>query len=116
MEIPSTPPLLRQVVQSCAEVEDFIDGMSRDDFMADLKTQRAIMMTFVIIAEIIDRIRLEDPQLLEQLTAVPWTEIRGMRNRLVHGDLTIDLGTVWATASISIPQLRRTLEQPHSGS
>jgi uncharacterized protein with HEPN domain len=76
------------------EVEDFINGMSRDDFMADLKTQRAVAMTFVIIAEIADRIQVEEAQSLDRLKDVPWAEIRGMRNRLVHGYLTIDVGTV----------------------
>jgi len=116
MEDRGSLPLLQQLIQTCADVTDFIADMSRDEFMADLKTQRAIMMTFVIIAEIADRMRLEEPQLLERLPDAPWADIRGMRNRLVHGYIAINLSTVWATASASIPELQRMLEHPHSGS
>lgn len=105
-----------QILQACTDIGDFIRGVSREEFMADLKTQRAVEMTFVIIAEIADRIRLEEPELLASLPSVPWAQIRGMRNRLVHGYVAINLETVWATASIAIPQLRRTLEAPRNGS
>ena len=113
--MPAAPLLNRQLVQVCREVSSFIDGMTRDAFMDDLKTQRAVEMTFVIIAEIADRIRSEEPDLFQSLPSVPWAQIRGMRNRLVHGYLAINLDTVWATASISIPQLSKALEHPQSG-
>ena len=109
--------LHQQMVQACREVDDFIHGMSSDEFMGDLKTQRAVMMTFVIIAEIADRIQLDDPDVGTSFPAVPWSQIRGMRNRLAHGYLTINLDTVWAAASMSIPALRRALDpHGHSGS
>jgi uncharacterized protein with HEPN domain len=114
--MPDPESLHAQILQACVDVEDFIRGMSRAQFMADLKTQRAVEMTFVIIAEIADRIRLEEPDLLSSLPSVPWAQIRGMRNRLVHGYIAINLETVWATASIAIPQLRTALGGAQSGS
>lgn len=102
--------LLAQLRTACLDVESFIAGMSVEEFLTDLKTQRAVMMTFVIIAEIADRLRQEEPTLPDWLATIPWIEIRGMRNRLVHGYLHINLNTLWATASVSIPELRSILE------
>src|SRR4051812_6779975 len=102
--MPDPESLHAQILQTCSEVDDFVRGLSREQFMGDLKTQRAVAMTFVIIAEIADRIRLEQPDLLASLPSIPWAQIRGMRNRLVHGYIAINLETVWATASIAIPQ------------
>jgi uncharacterized protein with HEPN domain len=44
------------------------------------------------------------------LPGVPWPEIRGMRNRIVHGYFGIDLGAVWRTAEKDVPDLVRVIK------
>ncbi|HRZ82889.1 MAG TPA: DUF86 domain-containing protein, partial [Candidatus Hydrogenedentes bacterium] len=41
---------------------------------------------------------------------IPWNAIARMRDRLIHGYGTVDLGVVWRTASEAIPGLLRVLE------
>ncbi len=44
-----------------------------------------------------------------QIKTIPWTQLYGMRNRIVHGYSGINLSIVWDTISIDIPQLRDEL-------
>ena len=46
---------------------------------------------------------------------IPWTEIVGMRNHLVHGYFDIDLDRLWATVTHDLPQLAVSLERILSG-
>ncbi len=45
----------------------------------------------------------------EQITAIPWRQIYGMRNRIVHGYDGVNMLIVWETVSEDIPQLNREL-------
>ena len=45
----------------------------------------------------------------EQITAIPWRQIYGMRNRIVHGYDGVNMLIVWETVSEDIPQLTREL-------
>lgn len=45
----------------------------------------------------------------EQITTIPWNQLYGMRNRIVHGYSGINLNIVWDTISQNIPKLREEL-------
>lgn len=45
----------------------------------------------------------------EQITTIPWNQLYGMRNRIVHGYSGINLNIVWDTISQDIPKLREDL-------
>lgn len=40
---------------------------------------------------------------------LPWMDMRNMRNRIAHGYFTLDMGAVWDTVQIDMPNLRRRL-------
>ena len=44
-----------------------------------------------------------------QITTIPWNQLYGMRNRIVHGYSGINLNIVWDTISQDIPKLREEL-------
>lgn len=45
----------------------------------------------------------------EQIISIPWRQIYGMRNRIVHGYDGVNMLIVWETVSEDIPQLNREL-------
>ena len=47
----------------------------------------------------------------EQITTIPWTQIYGMRNRIVHGYSGINLGIVWETVKTDLPMLQTELTE-----
>ncbi len=62
-------------------------------------------MTIIILGEAAARIERSYPALLADHPEIDWQEIVGMRNRVAHGYLTLDMKIVWETVHSSIPRL-----------
>lgn len=106
MSVPDRlPDYVRQITQAAADALTFTEGMDQDDFMADLRTQRAVVMSLMIVGEAASRIIAEYPAFAEENAGVPWRGIRGMRNRIAHGYFDIDLAVVWQTVQSELPSL-----------
>ena len=89
----------------------FIDGMSKEDFLAVKRTQQAVVMSLVIIGEAAARIMDKHSQFVADNSEIPWRGMRGMRNRVTHGYFDIDLNVVWATTQTALPDLLSQLER-----
>ena len=46
-----------------------------------------------------------------EISTIPWKQLYGMRNRIVHGYSGVDMRIVWDTISLDLPQLQREIEQ-----
>ena len=71
-------------------------------FVADLILQRAVLHMLQTIGEATGRLQ---PEELAKLPDIRWQDIRGMRNRIVHGYFGLDMGAVWLTATTEVPAL-----------
>ena len=80
---------------------------NRTRFDASLLHQDAIIRCIGIVGEAARKI---SPTTKTAYPQIPWNQIRGMRNQLIHGYNRIDLGIVWLTATKSIPHLIDLLE------
>ena len=85
---------LEDISGAISDIRLFIQGMSADGFMADKKTVNAVIRSLEIIGEATGKIP-KDVQM--RYSDVPWDEIIGMRNRLVHEYFEVDLDIVWQT-------------------
>lgn len=90
-------------------VKGYVEGMSRVDFLADRKTQQAVILNILVIGEAATKIGNEYQDWADQYPNVPWRQMRGMRNRMAHGYFEIDLDVVWETVEQSMPVLEREL-------
>src|SRR3954470_18682963 len=85
---------LTDIVRACRLACQFVDGLDRDAFIDDLKTQAAVLHELTIVGEAVkrlsDTIRTEQP-------SIPWRLIAGMRDWLIHQYDTVDLEEVWRT-------------------
>jgi uncharacterized protein with HEPN domain len=101
---------LRQMTDGSRDAMTFTDGMDREGFLADLRTQRAVVMSLMIVGEAAARIVADHPAFAEAHPDVPWRSIRGMRNRIAHGYFDVDLNVVWQTVQAELPGLVKRLE------
>jgi uncharacterized protein with HEPN domain len=101
---------LHEMEKAAREIGAFLDGMTRDEFLADVVRQRAVGMNLLIIGEASMRLADEFPDFAGDHSDIPWAKIRGMRNRIAHGYLSIDLDTVWSTSQNAIPDLIASLD------
>lgn len=102
---------LRQMIDGSRDALSFTDGMDREAFLADLRTQRAVVMSLMIVGEAAARILADHPAFADAHPDVPWRSIRGMRNRIAHGYFDVDLGVVWQTVQAELPRLVQRLEK-----
>ncbi len=88
---------------------NFVAGLSKDEFLADTRTQQAVIMSIVIIGEAATKIMDQHGAFAEQYPQVPWRNMRGMRNRIAHGYFDINLEQVWDTVQAALPDLLERL-------
>ena len=77
-----------------------------------LDTSRMLVLSLVkeleIIGEAAGKVSAE---IRSQYGAIPWQDISGMRNRLIHAYFDVDLDVVWTTVTKDLPQLKIDLEK-----
>lgn len=97
---------LRHVLDAIAQIEVYVAGVRRDAFEADRMRQDAVVRQLEIIGEACRRV---SPGFRATHEAVPWRAIIGMRNRIAHDYLGIDLDVIWETVQHDVPTLKQRL-------
>ena len=90
-------------------VRRYTDGMKKQNFIDDKKTQQAVILNILVIGEAATKICIEHPGFVAEHAQVPWDKMRGMRNRMAHGYFEINLDIVWGTVQESLPRLQHQL-------
>ena len=85
----------------------FSEGLSFSRFVGEQRSQLAIVKAVEIVGEAAARLSRETT---EAHPDIPWREVVGMRNRLVHGVFDIDLQVVWDSVQKDLPVLIAHLE------
>ena len=103
---------LRHMLDAAHEAVAFTQGRKR----ADLDTDRMLALSLVKEIEIIGEAANQIAETSrEQLPEIPWADIIGMRNRLVHAYFDINLEILWQTVEQDLPPLIRALERVLKG-
>ena len=99
---------LQHMLDAVKEVIEFTTGKTRDDLTENRMLMHAIVRLFEIIGEaakgVSDEIRNEHPKL-------PWKQMIGMRDRLIHGYFDVDLDIIWTTIIEDLPKLKTQIEE-----
>ena len=105
--------MLEAAQQACS----YVEGMSKDNFLLDKRTQQAVILNLILIGEEATKLLRDNEAFAQQHSQVPWRNMKGMRNRITHGYFEINLETVWETVQSALPRLieqlpavRRTLD------
>jgi len=99
---------LTDILGEIEKVAAFIEGMTPSHFNADEKTVYAVIRAIEVIGEaakkISDNVRQKQP-------SIPWREISGMRDKLIHDYSGVDLAVVWKTATEDLPEIEPLLQK-----
>ncbi len=93
---------LRDIIDWMENVQVFVDGVDRREFMVDLKTRSAVERAMEIIGEASKHI---PDDLRNQFPEVPWQGMAGMRDRVSHAYFGVDYDILWRTVTDEIPPL-----------
>ena len=105
MNIDRLPEYLDQIQQATTDACNFVDGMTKNEFLADKRTQQAVVMSLIIIGEAATKIMDSYPSFANAHHQIPWRSMRGMRNRIAHGYFEINHEVVWETVKTALPTL-----------
>jgi uncharacterized protein with HEPN domain len=103
---------LAHILEAIADIESFV-AAGREGFMADRKTQSAVVRQLEIIGEAVKNL---STALTLRESSVPWRQIAGARDRLIHGYFKVDLDAVWAMVERDLPTLRQNVQRIQGGS
>jgi len=98
---------LRDILDSARAIRNYLAGVSREQFEANLEKQDAVIRRYAIMGEAARRL---SPSAVKALADLPWKQIMGMRNILIHDYDEVDEATLWDTAQNDLPGLIARLE------
>ncbi|NOZ51401.1 MAG: DUF86 domain-containing protein [Chloroflexi bacterium] len=103
---------LLHMLDAAREALMFVDGRTKND----LNTDRMLVLSLVKELEIIGEAAKPISEITKrELAVIPWADIIGMRNRLVHAYFDIDLDILWQTTQIDLPSLELLLARVIEG-
>lgn len=103
------PDYLDHMQQAATDACGFVEGLAKEDFLGDKRTQQAVIMSLIIIGEAVTKVMDECAEFTQAHAQVPWRNMRGMRNRIAHGYFDINLDVVWDTVQTALPELLKQL-------
>ena len=95
-------------LESIELIQSYVEGYNLTAFLADRKTQDAVIRNLEIIGQALKDFGIE--ALVTKQANIPWREIAGMRNVLAHEYLGVDSVMVWETVQTHLDTLRQALE------
>jgi uncharacterized protein with HEPN domain len=99
---------LQHILDAAARVESYLDGVEELDFYATPLLQDGVIRCLEIIGEATKRL---SDDLRERAPDVPWRDISGMRDKLVHEYHGVDLEAVWITATQDLVELQHNVSR-----
>ena len=95
--------ILSQIIKRCDRVIEKVSNISVTDFSLNDDVKEVVCFNLFQIGELANGLSVE---FIKEYNKIPWKQIIGMRNRIVHGYDTINFEIVWNTATESIPELK----------
>ena len=99
---------LQDMLDIIGKIGQYTSGMSFQEFLQDSRTQDAVVRNLEVLGEAARGIPAD---IRERYPEIPWAQIVGLRNRLIHGYFLVDYGIVWEIVQNELSPLREKLEQ-----
>lgn len=99
---------LQDILESIEHIQRFLDGVSEDEFYKNVEKQDAVLRRLEIIGEAVKHLPEE---IREDHPDIPWRQIAGMRDIIIHEYFGITLEMVWVVATEDILDLKTKVEE-----
>lgn len=93
--------LLEELIEAAEQAQQLIDGVSVDELSADRVRRDALLWNFTVLGEAANQL---PDEVKGRFSEVPWQQPVRLRNRIVHGYWSIDLGILHTAAEKQLPQ------------
>ena len=99
---------IEDIIEAMNEAQNFVKDMEYEDFLKDTKTVYAVIRALEIIGEAVKKIPVPIKSAYSQ---IPWKDMAGMRDKVIHEYSGVDLKRVWRTVRKDIPDLKPIFEK-----
>lgn len=96
---------LRLMLDSFGMLREFTSGINKKTFLADRKTQSAVIMQIEVIGQLAKKVSDETRTKID----VPWKKMAGMRDWSAHDYFSLELPRVWTTATTEAPEAEKII-------
>lgn len=100
-------PYLRHILDAIVRIEEYLQDMSEDEFHQQYLIQDGVIRQLEIIGEATKNLSKE---LRSNYPQIPWQDIAGMRDKLIHHYFGVNMEEVWLTTRDDIPVLKAQVE------
>jgi len=98
---------LADVMEAIRRVIVYTADLSYETFLEDAKTQDAVLRNIQVIGEAVKRL---SARVRQAYPGVPWREMAGMRDKVIHDYFGVNYDIVWTVASRELPVLQPKIE------
>ena len=99
---------IEDIISAMDKAIDFVKNMSYEEFTRDDKTVYAVVRAIEIIGEAVKNI---PGNVRKNYPEIPWKDMAGMRNKVIHEYFGVKLNIVWRTVKEEIPPLKPLFEK-----
>ena len=99
---------LEHILDSLTRIEHYTEGLNETDFNNNEMVQDAVIRKFEIIGEATKQLSNE---LRMKFPEIPWKDMAGMRDKLIHNYIDVDLAIVWDSVTNDVPYLKSVISE-----
>ena len=99
---------LNHILDAIKKIEKYLQGIDEEAFTKNDLVQDGVIRQIEIIGEAVKRL---SDDIKSQAPLLPWQDIAGMRDKLIHDYFGVDIDTVWLTVEKDIPVLKKEVER-----
>lgn len=99
---------LNHIYSSILKIEKYLNEIKKEEFFENDKTQDAVIRQFEILGEATKRLSSD---IREHYPIIPWKDIAGMRDKLIHDYMGVDLDLIWQSYKKDIPFLKINIKK-----
>jgi uncharacterized protein with HEPN domain len=102
---------LQHIAEAIERATSYLQPLrSLQAFQRNQQAQDAIVRNIEIFGEAVNNIHIMAPDFIAVHPELPWTQMRAMRNRVIHEYFFVDLKIIWTTVKHDLPQLKKQID------
>jgi uncharacterized protein with HEPN domain len=99
---------LKHILDAISDIKRFMKGLTKEEFFGNKEKQYAVLRALEIIGEATKNLSKE---MKAERAEIQWSDIAGMRDKLIHQYFGVNLDLVWETVKKNLPELENQISE-----